>query len=247
MIGAIIQARMGSSRLPGKVLSKIDGETLLEIQIDRISKAKSLNKIIIATTNLPMDDVINDFCNQHHIDCYRGDENDVLSRYYETAKSHSLSTIVRLTADCPLIDPDLIDQCVVEFLENKVDYFANTVPPKTSLFPDGSDVEVFSFESLERANKEATDILDREHVTFYFWKYGYKNGFSTGQLMNKEDFSKYRYTVDYPEDLEVVKLILEEMKKMKICGTTNEIVDILKNNEQIYNLNKKYYFGIGWK
>ena len=245
MIAAIIQARMGSTRLPGKVLKNINGSSLLEFQIERVKKSKNISDIIVATTTNSDDDEIEKFCLQRGIAFYRGSENDVLSRYYECAKIYNIQTIARLTADCPLIDPVLIDKVIDLYIESNVDYTSNTVPPETSFCPDGSDVEVFSFKSLEKAYKEAYKQEDREHVTFFFWKDN-SNGFKVNQLSNMEDWSNYRYTVDYDKDFKAVKMIYREIKKRNIFGHVNEIVDILKTRSDIRDINKQYYFGIGW-
>ena len=247
MIVAIIQARMGSTRLPGKVLKRVNGIPMIQYQVERVEKSKLIDKVIIATSRSQKDDQIVSFCQLNNISFYRGSENDVLSRYYCAAKEYKADTIVRLTADCPLIDPIVIDNTVNLFNESKVDYASNTTPSETSNFPDGSDVEVFSIQALERANNEAIRQADREHVTFYFWKYAEKNGFQTNQLSNTENWSKYRYTVDYSEDLEVVKRIVSELNKRNQFGELGEIIQILKDYPEIYDLNSKYYFGIGWK
>ena len=245
MIIAIIQARMGSTRLPGKVLTEIDGKSLLKYQIDRINRSTLLDKIVVATSNLANDDVIEKFCKKNSIECFRGSENDVLDRYYQCAKIYNPDVIVRLTADCPLSDPAVIDAVINLFIGTNADYAANTVPPETSKYPDGSDVEVFSMKAIERAHREAISMKDREHVTFYFWKYD--NGFNTAQLDNDKDYSKYRFTVDYPEDLEVVEYIIKELKKRNSFGYLKEIIDIIDSNPEIKAKNSKYYFGIGWK
>ena len=245
MISAIIQARMGSTRLPGKVLKNINGMSLLEYQIERITKSKHVKNIIVATSTNKKDDEIEKICIKKNVDFYRGSENDVLSRFYECSKIYNVKTIVRLTADCPLIDPIVIDKVIDTFIENNTDYSSNTVPPDTSFWPDGSDVEVFSFGALERAFKKATKPEDREHVTFFFWK-NKLNGFKINQLKNNEDWSNYRYTVDYPNDFDVFKMLDKEITKKKIFGHVNEIVDILKNRPDIREINKNYYFGIGW-
>ena len=244
-IVAIIQARLGSTRLPGKVLNKVDGKTLLSYQIDRIRKANMIDKIVVATTLENTDQPIVQHCYEMGVDFYRGSEDDVLSRYYETAKKYDSDVIVRLTSDCPLIDPVIIDNTIKLFIDSGSNYASNTVPPDSSTFPDGSDVEVFDFLSLERAFNECSDRHDREHVTFYFWKY--KNDFKTIQLKNGKDFSKYRITVDYPEDFEVIKFLITEIKKKKLSGNLNEIIKILDSNPEIKNLNSSYYFGMGWK
>ena len=246
MIGVILQARMGSSRLPGKVLMKINGLSSIEFQINRIKQAKRVNKIILATTDEAQDDPIEELCQLNDILVFRGSENDVLERYYECAKIHKLSTIVRLTADCPLVDPKIIDIAINEFLKNKVDYCSNTVPPESSQWPDGSDVEVFSFCALEKAFSEAKTKEDREHVTFYFWKNNSKK-FKTLQVSNYKDWSNYRYTIDYPEDYEAVKLIVKEFfNDNKIDFTTEDIIGLLEKRPDIVNLNNQFSFGEGW-
>ena len=245
MITAIIQARMGATRLPGKVLKILNNKSLLEFQLERIKLSERIQEIIVATTNESADDEIASLCNRRGIKVFRGSQNDVLSRYYHCAKENNASTIVRLTADCPLIDPKVIDAVIDLYFSKKVDYAANTVPPETSYWPDGSDVEVFSFQALKKANKETTDISFREHVTFYFWKD--TNKFSSVQLNNKQDWSNYRFTLDYPEDYEVIKLINDELLRKKLFGHIDEIIDILVSKPEIAEINKAFYFGIGWK
>ena len=246
MIAAIIQARMGSTRLPGKVLMDLNGIPMLQYQVDRVVKSKLIEQVVVATSTLPQDDEIATFCKKNNIAFFRGSENDVLSRYYEASVEYKADIIVRLTADCPLIDPAVIDMTIGLFTKNSLDYSVNTVPPATSCFPDGSDVEVFSIQALERANQEATSKEDREHVTFYFWKSEEKDTFKIAQLGNHENWSKYRFTVDYPEDYEVVLKIDQELKKRNQFGTLEEIINILKEHPEIVDLNSKYYFGIGW-
>jgi spore coat polysaccharide biosynthesis protein SpsF len=245
MIIAIIQARMGSSRLPGKVLKEINKVPILKLQIDRVKAASKIDKVVVATTTESLDDKIENFCIDHEIDCFRGPENDVLSRYYDCAVKFKASVVVRLTADCTLSDPIVIDDVIDLYFKNNVDYAANTVPPETSLWPDGTDVEVFSFKSLESAYTEATSTEDREHVTFLFWK-NKKNKYKTVQLGNAKDWSQYRFTIDYPEDYEVVSLLFHEIEARGLFGNVHEIVSILDNKPEIKNLNEKYYFGIGW-
>jgi spore coat polysaccharide biosynthesis protein SpsF len=241
---AIIQARMGSTRLPGKVLMGVNGRTLLAYQLDRISKSKKLNKVVIATSTLEKDDVIEAFCKDYGVDCYRGSENDVMSRYYECAKKYNPDTVVRMTADCPLIDPEIIDKVVQKFKDNNVDYCANTVPPETSKFPDGSDIEVFSMKALERANIEVQDEHRREHVTFQFWQ---DKNYTSSQYIQDKDWSKYRITVDYPEDFEVVQYVFNELKNKKIFGNLDEIINIINSNNKIKEKNSQYFFGQGWE
>lgn len=246
MIVAIIQARLGSTRLPGKVLREIvPGKTCLEFMIERVKRSKKIDLVVIATTCSENDNPIVDFCKSKSINFFRGSEDDVLSRYYHCARENNATTIVRLTSDCPLVDPALIDKCINIYSSSELDYFSNTCPPSKSKYPDGADVEVFSMESLSEANKDAIKLSDREHVTFYMWKDS--NKFKTGILESNIDLSKYRYTVDYPEDLEVASFLANYIQDKNISGTAEEISKILDKNTQIFELNSSYYAGIGWK
>lgn len=245
MIAAIIQARMGSTRLRGKVMEEVAGTPLLKYQIDRVRKSRLLDRVIVATTDRPQDDEIASFCRDNKIDCFRGSENDVLDRYYQCAKQFKADIIVRLTADCPLTDPGIIDATLDLYNRERADYAANTVPPETQKYGSGLDVEIFSFAVLERARRECSNPHDREHVTFYFWKYN--NGFKTAQLGSARDYSKYRVTVDYPEDLEVVKFLINELKNKRIFGSADQIADILDSNPAVMKKNSQYEFDSGWK
>lgn len=238
-IGVIIQARMGSTRLPGKVLKKVAEKPLLLHMIERVKKSKSVDKIVVATSVLEKDDVIESFCQENNIDCFRGSESDVLQRYYECANFYKLDVIVRLTADCPLIDFFMIDKCLEEFNANpELSYYANTCPIELSTHPNGSDVEVFSFEALEKANALESSLAGREHVTHYMCRE--KKIFKTDILKNPQDWSGYRYTVDNQEDFDVISFLLNEINKKNLNGTTHEIVNLLDENPDIRMLNKKY-------
>ena len=245
MTAGILQARMGSTRFGGKVLKEVDGVPLLKYQIDRLRKSSLMDRIIVATTIADGDSVIERFCVKNGIDCFRGSEKDVLDRYYQCAVKYGADIIVRLTADCPLSDPRIIDDVIRLYKKTGADFAANTVPHQNNKFPDGSDVEVFSMETLARAQKEVVDPHDREHVTFFFWRYN--NGFKTVQLDNNRDYSKYRITIDYPEDLEVIRFIIMELKRKKIFGYLDDIIGILDRNPNIKAKNAQYYPGIGWK
>ena len=243
MIIAIIQARMGSSRLPNKSLMDIDGKTALEFMIDRVRKSNLVDDIVIATTTNQEDDMIADLCINNQINCYRGSENDVLDRYYQSAKKHEATIVVRLTSDCPLIDPVLIDETINLFIKKKVDYASNAVPPDKKKYPDGSDVEVFSFDALQRSWVETTDIKDREHVTFYMWDK--RDNFNTIMLDNEHDWGRYRITVDYIEDLELVRKIVKKLNDNNLDGSTKEIIEIIES-EKLYMINSMHSWGANW-
>ena len=244
MILAIIQARMGSSRLPGKVLMNIKNKPLLKFMVDRVKMSRLVNKIVIATTVDSEDNPIVDFCETNNILYYRGSVDDVLDRYFKVAKKYSAKTIVRLTGDCPLCDPNLIDQTINLFNDMKVDYASNTVPPEIKKYPDGTDVEVFNFKSLKKAWTETKDIKDREHVTFYFWKRNKE--FTLALLDNKNNWGKYRITVDYKKDLDVVREIVNELEKKNKFGYVEEIVEILEKKPNIKKINSMYRYGMNW-
>jgi spore coat polysaccharide biosynthesis protein SpsF len=202
---AIIQARMGSSRLPGKVLEEIHGQPMIERVLTRLSQARTLDSIVLATTIEPQDDPVAEYCRSHGWNCFRGDHLDVLDRYYKAACEHHADVVVRITADCPLIDPGVIDRVVGEFEQQQpeIDYAANVLTPRT--FPRGLDTEVFRFQSLERAWRDAADPACREHVTMYF----YRNPdlFRLHGIVNETDESRWRWTVDTTEDLQLVRTI----------------------------------------
>ena len=235
---------MGSSRLPGKVLKKINNKPCLLILMERVLLAKKIDKVVIATSNKKADLRIVNFCKKYDFDYFCGSENDVLKRYYDCNNCYNGKTIVRITSDCPLVDPNIIDKTIDLFYKKKVDYAANTIPPFTRRWPDGSDVEVFSKDALVKAYKNAKGN-DREHVTFYMWKK--KNTFKTAQLGNKKNWSKYRYTIDYEEDFLRIKKIIEVLNKNNTFGNTQQIVDILDREFGEKILDRKFSFGYGWK
>ncbi|MEI6300066.1 MAG: glycosyltransferase family protein [Betaproteobacteria bacterium] len=246
MIVAIIQARMGSTRLQGKVLMDVNGVPLLKILMRRVALSKMLDRIVIATSTQANDDPIAKFCAQEKIEVFRGSESDVLGRYYDCATAIGATTIVRLTGDCPFIDPNIIDAVITMFKNEALDYAANTVPPQTSTFPSGSDVEVFTYAALARAHREVKDPSYREHVTFYFWR-DLAREIKTGQFRNAEDWSKYRLSVDYPEDLEVTRRIAAALCMDGAVPTLPEIIKYLELHPEVYALNSMYYFGQGWQ
>jgi glutamate-1-semialdehyde 2,1-aminomutase len=202
-IVGLIQARMGSTRLPGKVLKKIVGKPMIELLLKRLSKSDELDEIVVATSDDVENDKLQSFVESIGYRCTRGSEKNVLNRYYESAKQINADVIVRITADCPLIDPKLVDECVRVYKKSNVDYFSN-VDPRT--YPDGLDISVMSFRSLERTNNEATSEHDKEHVTSFIRN---SKNFTKSSLKYKEDLSKLRWTVDEPDDLVVISNVFD--------------------------------------
>ena len=233
---AITQARTGSTRLPNKIMKEIKGKTLLNIHIDRIKKAKSIDSIIIATTNKIQDDVIENVAKDLNVNCYRGDENDVLDRFYQAVKKDKPDYIIRLTSDCPLVDGDLIDAIVEKAIETNVDYCSNTL---IDSFPDGQDIEVFTFKSLERAWKEATLLSEREHVTPYIKKNSTFNNIDIFKSINiSSDNIKYenvRMTVDEPNDFEVIVRLIEKLGNEE---SWENYAELYLNDFEINQINK---------
>ncbi len=236
MIAAIVQARMGSTRLPRKVLKKVVGKPLLEHIVERLKRSKKLEKIIVATTSAPADKPIVEFCERNNIDYFIGSENDVLDRYYQAAKKFRVNPVVRITADCPLIDPVVVDKILDYFLRNrgKLDFASNTIK---RTYPDGLDVEVFSFETLERTWSEAKHGFDREHVTPFMCNNPDK--FRVANVENDQDLSGLRWTVDYPEDFEMVKLVFENLYKKKGVFLMDDVIKLLKKKPEIAEINKR--------
>jgi spore coat polysaccharide biosynthesis protein SpsF len=193
---AIVQARMNSARFPGKIMAPLAGKRVLDHVVDRLAMASTIDSTMIATTGTPVDDVVEQYCKQRALYCFRGSEEDVLDRIHGAAETVQADTIVRITADCPLLDPEVVDVVVSAFKRGAFDYVANTLIPT---YPDGLDTEVFSREALNRAQKSATLSSEREHVTPYIWKH--PELFRLYNVRNDHDYSNLRWTIDEPSDL----------------------------------------------
>ena len=232
MIGCIIQARMGSSRLPKKVMKKIDNDyTVLDYVIQQIKSSESIEKIIVATTILEQDNVIYDYLCSQKYEVFRGSSEDVLDRFYQCAKKFSIDTVVRITADNPLIDPKIIDTAITEYKNGKYDLVTNTLK---RTFPFGTEVEVFSFKILEKSWQNAKKPSEREHVTPFIWNK--QNGFNIKNFEYKKNISHLRYTVDRIEDLELVKEIIKNIKTRPIL--LENILKLYENKSKIFEINK---------
>lgn len=231
-ITAIIQARMSSTRLPGKILKEVNGKPLLTYQLERIAQSNLIDKVVIATTIASKDDIIVEFCKKNSLEYYRGSENDVLSRYYETAEQYGGDIIVRLTSDCPIIDPSIVDETIQYYIESNYDYVSNTIE---RTYPRGLDTEVFSKEALEKAYKEATLSRDKEHVTAYM--YSNPERFKLGYIKNKQDYSNYRWTIDTIEDFKLIELILKELYEENSIFYMSDVIELLKKYPKWIELN----------
>lgn len=231
---AIIQARLGSTRLPGKVLKEIGDKTLLDIHISRVLKSTKINQLLIATTTSDEDKSIVDNAEKNKLPYYQGSVSNVLDRFYQAAQMYRPQWIVRLTADCPLIDPALIDGIIDCAIKNETDYCSNTLNPT---YPDGMDVEVFKFSALEKAWNEAKLDSEKEHVTPYIYKnstFNNKNIFSSFSYENNENYSHVRLTVDELSDLETIKLLVD---KLGIDKDWKTYTDYYSSEKKIHRLN----------
>jgi spore coat polysaccharide biosynthesis protein SpsF len=199
---AFIQARMGSTRLPGKVLLDLGGATVLARVVRRLQRSQQINQIVVATTTAPADEVIVSECDRLQVPSFRGSQADVLDRYYQAARLYSAGTVVRVTSDCPLIDPKLVDETIRAFMDKRADYASNDFP---RTYPRGLDTEVFTSAALERAWREAREPYEREHVTPYL--YEHPEMFRLASSRGDVDYSHYRWTLDTPEDLNLLRAI----------------------------------------
>ncbi len=235
MIGLILQARINSSRLLGKILLPLKKKTMIEYQLERIKLSKSLDKVILATTNNSKDDLLVKLLGKK-IKIFRGSEHNVLMRYYKAAKKYKLKTIVRCQSDCPLIDPKIIDDIVKFYKKNskKYDYVSNILKPS---YPIGMHIEVFSFDSLEEAYKKSTLKIEQEHVTPYIYRRPKKFNLYNYSYKNKS-FSKVRLTVDFIEDYYLIKNITEKIKSKNI--NLEDILNFYKKNKILFRQNSKF-------
>ncbi|MFG0250104.1 MAG: cytidylyltransferase domain-containing protein [Phycisphaeraceae bacterium JB051] len=250
---AIIQARMGSTRLPGKVLKTVADRPMLSYMLDRLSTLVNsehpeqgcLQEIVIATTGNVGDQPIVEFCESENVDCFLGDEDDVLMRYYEAARHARADVVVRMTADCPLIDPRIVEQVVSFYHEHasEYDFVANTVPPPGT-FPDGMDVEVFPFEMLEKAHMQAQLPSHREHVTFFMWNTG---KFRSHRYDLPTNLSDYRFTLDYPQDLQIITAVLTRLYPEKPQFTLDELIQFMDSHQSLRELQQGIVRNAGWQ
>ena len=232
-IVAIIQARMGSSRLPGKVSMDLGGETVLGRVVRRLQRSRHISKIVVATTTVPADEVIVAECDRLEVLCFRGSEHDVLDRYYQAARANAADAVVRITSDCPLIDPELVDETVEVFRDEHADYASNVFP---RTYPRGLDTEVFSFDALDRAWREAREAHQREHVTPYL--YEHPQIFKLASLSGAADYSRYRWTLDTREDLELLRAIYSRFDG-RDDFSWQEVLCLMEREPELADLNSQ--------
>jgi len=234
-IVTIVQARMGSSRLPGKILQKICGEEMLLFQYRRLIKSIKSNLLVVATTTNSIDDLVEEICNQYHISCFRGSESDVLQRYFDAASYYQADVIIRINADCPFIDPIVVDNVIQSWQDGQpsLDYVSNILE---ETYPLGMHVEVFSYKALTYANEHALKKDEREHVTPHM----YRNPsiYKIANVSNSVDLSGFRLTVDYEEDMIFANELMSNIKNKQ--ANMVDITNFLKQNKKIMNLNSTY-------
>jgi spore coat polysaccharide biosynthesis protein SpsF len=233
MILAILQARMSSTRLPGKVLRPILGRPMLDWQIDRIKRSKAIDRLVVATSQEPSDDAIQSFCDARGVPCYRGALHDVLARFHGAVGAFGPAEhVIRLTADCPLIDWTVIDAAVALQRSEGSDLAGNVI---NRSYPDGLDVEVVSASALDRAHREATNPGHREHVTQYI--YHHPETFRLAHLTQAPDLAALRWTVDTPADFEMVEKVFAGLADLDNNFLQQDVLDFLDKHPEIVAIN----------
>lgn len=229
---AIIQARMGSTRLPGKVLKDLGGETMLSRVVNRVRRARLIDEVVVATTDRAADEAIVAECGRSSVTVTRGDQEDVLDRYFRAAQERKADVVVRITSDCPLIDPEITDKTVAAFLEARPDYASNRL---VQTYPRGLDTEVMTFDALERSWHEARKPYERTHVTPYI--YEHPEDFRLLSVTADADYSSHRWTVDTPEDLEFVRAIYSRLAG-NAAFLWGDVLEVLDREPELIELNR---------
>jgi len=243
-IVVLIQARMGSSRLPGKVLLDIAGKPMIMHVADRSGQSRLINDIVVATSTNEKDDAIEAFCSKQNLKCYRGSEDDIVDRLFKAARAHRADIVLRVWGDCPLIDPFLIDKGISLFIKEEADYLNNFFPQKS--FPHGFEFEVYSVHALEDIEKTTRDNFFREFPFEYIGKN--KDRFKSVNLKNGRDLSQSgNFTVDYPQDVEVISSILQHFSRYKKKFGFEDVVAFCKGHKEVVERNKNLERDIEYK
>jgi spore coat polysaccharide biosynthesis protein SpsF len=235
MIAAFIQARTSSTRFPGKVLKPILEKPMLELEIERVKLCNSIDKVVVVTSTAPDDQQIVDLCHRLNVDVFCGSMENVLDRFYQAANRFKPDHIVRVTGDCPLIDPKVVEDMVRLYLEQGSDYGTNCIPPT---YPDGLDAEIFSFQALKLAQTEAFLPSHLEHISLFFEEQPER--FRIVNLSNSSDLSSLRWTVDEPEDFEFVKTIFESLYPLSPSFDMDDVLALLRKRPELVSLNNKF-------
>ena len=241
----VVQARMGSSRLPGKVLLPLAGQPLLVRMVERVQRAHLTGTVVVATTTEAADDAIAALCATHGLECFRGDALDLLDRHYQAARHYGADVVLKIPSDCPLIDPAVIDEVVGFYLHfaDRYDFVSNLHP---ATFPDGNDVEVIPIAALETAWHEAQRPLEREHTTPFFWENPDRFRLANVEWDAGLDFSmSYRWTIDYPEDYDFIKAVYDALYPTKPTFGLDDILQLLNKRPDIAQLNA-HLAGVNW-
>ncbi len=242
-IVTVIQARTGSTRLPGKVLLDLVGQPLLVRMVERVQAARLAGTIVIATTEEAADDPIEALCLQHGLRCYRGSTEDLLDRHYQAGLLWNADAVAKIPSDCPLIDPAIIDRVFEVFLQNDYDYVSNLHP---ATYPDGNDVEIMRMEALQTAWREAQRPLEREHTTPFLWENPDRFRIGNVRWETGLDYSMtHRWTIDYPEDYTFIRAVYEELYPRNPCFGLQDILDLTERRPDIFALNSRYA-GVNW-
>jgi spore coat polysaccharide biosynthesis protein SpsF len=246
----IIQARLGSSRFPGKVLREIVGKPMLWHIVDRLKHVPSIAEIVVAVPDGAKDEPLRRFCSEQGILFWAGSEHDVLDRYYQVARMYQGDPILRITADCPLVDPVLIEDLIDLYQGGEYDHVgvatgAGAERLTEGRFPDGFDGECFSFAALERAWREATDTRDREHVTRYMWSN--RHLFRCSDLKSKQPYRQLRLTVDHPDDLRLVTKIYESLYNPERPFLLADVMAFLEKNDHLFEINRRVSENVGYR
>ncbi|MBD2770182.1 glycosyltransferase family protein [Hymenobacter sp. BT664] len=241
----VVQARVGSSRLPGKVLLPLAGEPLLVRMVQRVQRARHAGTVVVATTTDDRDDAVAACCATHGLPCFRGHALDLLDRHYQAARHYRAGVVVKIPSDCSLIDPAVIDQVLAVYLESPDRYdFVSNLHPAT--FPDGNDVEVMRFEALETAWCEASRPLEREHTTPFFWENPDRFRLANVPYETGQDLSmSHRWTIDYPEDYAFIKAVYEALYPGNPTFGLSDILNLLNQRPDIAQLNA-HLTGVNW-
>lgn len=238
-IVTIIQARMSSTRLPGKVMLPILGKPLLIRMLERVQAAKFIGRLVVATSTNKDDDEIENICSNENIFCFRGHLTDLLDRHYQVAKLYNADAVVKIPSDCPLIDPSVIDRVLDHYVKSdKFDLVSNLHP---ATYPDGNDVEIMSFSALECAWKDAVKDYEREHTTPFIWEHDDHFAIGNVEWETGLDYSaSHRWTIDFPEDYEFIRKVYEELyPENKAFGLT-DILNLLQRKPEIAEINQQY-------